>query len=121
MSKFALICGIAGGIWAIGAGFVFLIWVLSTSTPGFVGTLSFWGVSLTLISIVLMGVLSLMAVAQRIKKPRLTFKRISGSIIGIIIASILGIGIWDIFVLPAVILLIPAAIEMGRGIVKTQG
>jgi len=107
MSKFALICGTVGGVWAILSGLGFLVYIIGTATPqpAIVVVLAF---------IMLMGVLALIAIAQSTRRPRLASKLILSSFTGILIAAFLGIGVWDFIVLPATILLMPALISKRR-------
>ena len=111
MSVVALICGIFGGTWAIAVSVWFLVMVVwhgGFSSPKFL--LGFW----ISIFVMLMGALSLTAIALRAKKPRLTSTLTWVSIVGIFLVSNLDPpALWILF-WPAAILLIPAAVKMGR-------
>ncbi|MBI2851045.1 MAG: hypothetical protein HYX80_08425 [Chloroflexi bacterium] len=87
----------------------------ATSLEGWTHFERVWWVLAVLIAIVLMGILSVVAITLRARKPRLAITLIWLSIVGITMAAWGDLFTWGITVsLPAAILLIPAAIKMRR-------
>lgn len=107
MPTYALICGLAGGVWAIVGGIGVLVIIIGRDglLPAIVVELLFL--------IILMGVLALVAIAQFTKRPRLSLMLIWGGTIGVItVFSVTQIAI----LFPSAILLIPAAVSMSVSI-----
>ena len=112
----AFISGIAGGIWAIVPGFFSSMRLLFFSQPAGFASKLIWRLSIFSILVMLMGVLALVAIALHVKTPRFALALIWLSITGIIVAfwAIVPGPVAIFGALPAVILLIPAAIKMSR-------
>lgn len=105
----AIISGIIGGIWAIVAG----IWILAVafSPPGTKGS---GALSATLVFVIIMGMLSLTAAVIRTSHPRVASSILLLSLAGLFLAALIDPGWLMMFILPAAIFLLPAAVKMSR-------
>lgn len=106
----ALICGIVGGIWAVVAGISLLVSLITP--PGIFG--GNWFLLVFVILIILMGVVSIAALALRMGKPRLASALIQATTVGLFVIAFLDPGYLIVILLPAAILLAPAAIKMSQ-------
>ena len=102
--------GLAGAIWAALGGLFFLI--LALRSPGFTTSGSYWMITSILVSIIVAGILSMLAIVRWSGKPRLASALVWTAIGVIVTACIIGAGFWDIFVLPGALLLVPAAFKL---------
>ena len=107
----ASISGIAGGILAIAVAVWFLVMVVWQEG---IGTTKFLLGFMFSIFMILMGALSLAAIGLKSRKPRLAVALIWVSIAGMFIASNLDAPALWIIVWPAIILLLPAALNIKR-------
>ena len=107
----ATISGIAGGMWAIVSGG----WVLSMVFFAHrYAVETNWFLITVMVFISLMGILSEAAIALRSRNPRLAFKLIMGSIIGLFFTNFIDPGVLPLLALPAMILMIPVAVGIRR-------
>jgi len=105
----AIISGIIGGIWAIVAGISIL--AVAFFPPGTPGSGALFA---TLVFVIIMGMLSLTAAVIRTSHPQVASSIILLSLAGLFLAALIDPGWLMMFILPAVILLVPAAVKMSQ-------